>query len=172
MKDKSYIRIACIVLSHQPEEPYTKAIYWVRNLFVFLFYSLFFSVLHPDQIANLENTIINNTPIWNVLDGFRPIKMVWDITTRGLQHAKLPMSLRYCHIRSVSFNFALVDAALHQDVALLPPSGSPRVTNDPVVDSVERAPPDDNNAVIDRHGVASWIGVDTTPVKENSVWED
>ena len=25
------------------------------------------------------------------------------------------MSLRYCHIRSVSFNFALVDAALHQD---------------------------------------------------------
>ena len=86
-----------------------------------------------------------------------------------LQHAKHPMSLRYCYIRSVSFDFALVDTALHQDVTLLSPSGSPPVTNDPIVDSVERAPPDDNNAVIDRHGVASCIGVDTTPVKKNSV---
>lgn len=63
----------------------------------------------------------------------------------------------------IDFNAAFVDAALNEKVAGETPIGSPRITDDPVVDSVEIAPSNQHNGVIDGLSITSRIVVHAAP---------
>jgi hypothetical protein len=71
-----------------------------------------------------------------------------------------------CNYSGILLDFALVDSALDVNVTRLAPSGSPRVADDPVGNSVSGSPADDDHTVIDWQIVARDVIVDTAPVRE------
>lgn len=52
------------------------------------------------------------------------------------------------NVSGIGFNVTLVDTALDENVACESPTGSPRIADDPIVDSVESAPSDQDDCVI------------------------
>ena len=58
---------------------------------------------------------------------------------------------------SVGFNVAHVVTTGEQDVTALSPAGTPRVTDDPVVFSVERSVTDDDDGVVDLTGTVARV---------------
>ena len=65
------------------------------------------------------------------------------------------------------FNAAHIDTALEVDVTSLAPAGTPRVTNNPVVDTIEGSITDDDDGVVSVHwsAAASGIGVHAGPTE-------
>jgi hypothetical protein len=68
-----------------------------------------------------------------------------------------------CNYRWILLDLAFVDSAFHQNVTVLSPSDSPRVANNPVVDSVFGSIADDDHTVVDIFIVALDVSVDAAP---------
>lgn len=68
------------------------------------------------------------------------------------------------NVGGIGFDSAFVDASLDSNVAGETPVGPPRITNHPVVDSVESAPTDDDYSVIDIHVITSIVVVHISAV--------
>jgi len=73
-------------------------------------------------------------------------------------------SLNWHNVSGIEFDSAFVDASFDIDVPASSPIGSPRIADDPVVDSVESAPSDQDDSVILFDSViASRVRVHSTP---------
>ncbi len=71
----------------------------------------------------------------------------------------------------VNFNITLVDATLHQNVAPVSPCGSPWVTNNPVIFTIESTIANDNNTMVHAQVIASGVVINTTPIETNNLIE-
>ena len=64
----------------------------------------------------------------------------------------------------IKFDVTFVDTALHKKVTRYSPVGAPWITDDPVVNSVEITPANDDNAVIDGLSITLHVVVNSAPI--------
>lgn len=92
------------------------------------------------------------------------VQLFWSVGIKSVSDLD-----RY-NIGGSCFNSAFVDTALHKGVAFSSPFGTPRVTNNPVVDTIKCSIADDHNSVIDTYTIALWISIHTAPTSDRQYY--